>query len=86
MKMLSRKGLMQGHLGRRLRRESAIERVEEQILNHEQVITSNKEGLTVARKEKNQANINTCETLVGIHEKKLNAARECLENTKNNLR
>ena len=77
---------MNGNPGRRLRREGAIKRVEAQILNHEQVITSNKESLKVARKEKDQANINTCETIVGIHEKKLNAARECLENTKNNLR
>ena len=77
---------MNGNPGRRLRREGAIKRVEAQILNYEQVITSNKESLKVARKEKDQANINTCETIVGIHEKKLNAARECLENTKNNLR
>ena len=77
---------MNGNPGRRLRREGAIKRVEAQILNHEQVITSNKESLKVARKEKDQANINTCETIVGIHEKKLNAARECLENTKNNLK
>ena len=77
---------MNGNLGRRLRREGAIKRVEVQILNYEQVITSNKESLKVARKEKDQANINTCETIVGIHEKKLNAARECLENTKNNLK
>ena len=77
---------MRGNLGRRLRKEGAVKRVEAQILNHEQVITSNKESLKVARKEKDQANINTCETIVGIHEKKLNAARECLENTKNNLR
>ena len=72
--------------GRRLRKEGAVKRVEAQILNYEQVITSNKESLKVARKEKDQANINTCETIVGIHEKKLNAARECLENTKNNLK
>ena len=77
---------MNGNPGRRLRREGAIKRVEAQILNYEQVITSNKESLKVARKEKDQANINTCETIVGIHEKKLNAARECLENTKNNLK
>ena len=77
---------MRGNPGRRLRKEGAIERIEQQILNYEQVITSNKESLKVARKEKDQANINTCETIVGIHEKKLNAARECLENTKNNLR
>ena len=77
---------MRGNPGRRLRKEGAVKRVEAQILNYEQVITSNKESLKVARKEKNQANINTCETIVGIHEKKLNAARECLENTKNNLR
>jgi DNA-binding ferritin-like protein len=77
---------MRGNLGRRLRKEGAVKRVEAQILNYEQVITSNKESLKVARKEKDQANINTCETIVGIHEKKLNAARECLENTKNNLR
>ena len=77
---------MNGNLGRKLRREGAIKRVEAQILNYEQVITSNKESLKVARKEKDQANINTCETIVGIHEKKLNAARECLENTKNNLK
>ena len=77
---------MRGNLGRRLRRESAIERIEQQILGYEQANTSNKERLKIARKEKDQANINTCETIVGIHEKKLNAARECLENTKNNLR
>ena len=77
---------MQGHLGRRLRREGAIKRVEEDILNYEQADTSNKERLKIARKEKNQANINTCETIVEIHEKKLNAAHECLENTKNNLK
>ena len=77
---------MRGNLGRRLRRESAVKRIEEQILGYEQANTSNKERLKSARKEKDQANINTCETIVGIHEKKLNAARECLENTKNNLR
>ena len=77
---------MRGNPGRRLRKEGAVKRVEAQILNYEQVITSNKESLKVARKEKDQANINTCETIVGIHEKKLNAARECLENTKNNLK
>ncbi len=69
-----------------MRRESAVKRIEEQILGYEQANTSNKERLKIARKEKDQANINTCETIVGIHEKKLNAARECLENTKNNLR
>ena len=77
---------MRGNPGRRLRKEGAIKRVEEQILNYEIADTSNKELLKIARKEKDQANINTCETIVGIHEKKLNAARECLENTKNNLR
>ena len=77
---------MRGNLGRRLRRESAVKRIEEQILSYEQANTSNKERLKIARKEKDQANINTCETIVGIHEKKLNAARECLENTKNNLK
>ena len=77
---------MNGNPGRRLRRESAVKRIEEQILGYEQANTSNKERLKIARKEKDQANINTCETIVGIHEKKLNAARECLENTKNNLR
>ena len=77
---------MNGNLGRRLRREGAIKRVEQDILGYEQANTSNKERLKIARKEKDQANINTCETIVGIHEKKLNAARECLENTKNNLR
>ena len=77
---------MRGNPGRRLRKEGAIKRIEEQILNYEQVITSNKENLTVARKEKNQANINTCETIIQVHEKKLNAARECLENTQNNLK
>ncbi len=77
---------MNGNPRRRLRREGAVKRLEEQILGYEQADTSNKERLKIARKEKDQANINTCETLIGIHEKKLNAARECLENTKNNLR
>ncbi len=77
---------MNGNPRRRLRREGAVKRLEEQILGYEQADTSNKERLKIARKEKDQANINTCETLIGIHEKKLNAARECLENTKNNLK
>ena len=77
---------MKGNRGKRLRREGAVKLIEEQILNYEQVITSNKESLKVARKEKVQANINTCETIVETHEKKLNAARECLQNTKNNLK
>ena len=77
---------MNGNQGKRLRRESAIKRIEQDILGYEQANTSNKERLKIARKEKDQANINTCETIVGIHEKKLNAARECLENTKNNLK
>ena len=77
---------MRGNLGRRLRRESAVKRIEEQILGYEQADTSNKERLKIARKEKDQANINTCEVIIETHEKKLNAARECLENTKNNLK
>ncbi len=77
---------MKGNPGRRLRKEGAIKRIEQQILGHEEKITSNKEGLKVARKEKDQANINTCEVIIETHEKKLNAARECLENTKNNLK
>jgi len=77
---------MRGNLGRKMRREGAVKRIVAQILNYEQVITSNKEGLKVARKEKDQANINTCETIVEIHEKKLNAAHACLENTKKNLK
>ena len=77
---------MRGNLGRRLRRESAVKRIEEQILGYEQANTSNKERLKIARKEKDQANINTCEAIIETHEKKLNAARECLENTQNNLK
>ena len=77
---------MRGNPGRRLRKEGAIKRIEEQILNYEIADTSNKERLKIARKEKDQANINTCETIIQVHEKKLNAARECLENTKNNLK
>ncbi|MDP7368784.1 MAG: hypothetical protein QGH83_16195 [Candidatus Pacebacteria bacterium] len=76
---------MKGNPGRRLRKEGAIKRIEQQILNHEQALTSNKEGLKLARKEKNQANINTCERFIQVLENKLNAARECLDNTKNNL-
>ena len=77
---------MNGNPRRRLRREGAVKRIEEQILGYEQADTSNKERLKIARKEKDQANINTCEVIIETHEKKLNAARECLENTKNNLR
>ena len=77
---------MNGNPRRRLRREGAVKRIEEQILGYEQADTSNKERLKIARKEKDQANINTCEVIIETHEKKLNAARECLENTKNNLK
>ena len=77
---------MKGNPGRRLRREGAIKRIEQQILGYEEKITSNKETLKVARKEKDQSNINTCEVIIETHEKKLNAARECLENTQNNLK
>ena len=77
---------MKGNPGRRLRREGAIKRIEQQILGYEEKIISNKETLKVARKEKDQSNINTCEVIIETHEKKLYAARECLENTQNNLK
>ena len=77
---------MRGNPGKRLRKERAIERIDQQILGYEVIINQGKDDLKIARKEKDQANINTCEAIIETHEKKLNAARECLENTKNNLK
>ena len=77
---------MRGNPGKRLRKERAIERIDQQILGYEVIINQGKDGLKIARKEKDQSNINTCEKIVEFNEKKLNAARECLENTKNNLK
>ena len=77
---------MRGNPGKRLRKEGAINRIEQHILSYEAMINQGKDGLKIARKEKDQSNINTCEVIIETHEKKLNAARECLENTQNNLK
>lgn len=72
-----------GKLGRQKR---SIERLEATIAEYEKVVVSNTEGLKLARKEKNQTNINTCGMFIEIHEKKIVAHKTTLENTKRNMK
>ena len=53
-----------GKLGRQKR---SIERTEATIAEYEKTIASNAEGLKLARKEKDQTNINTCGMFIPIN-------------------
>ena len=76
---------MRGRAADRARRERAIPRIEKNIHSWEESLASNLEGLKVARKEKDGANINTHEAFIKVCEGKLEGHRTCLENTKKNL-
>ena len=76
---------MRGRAASRARRERAIPRIEKNIHSWEESLASNLEGLKVARKEKDGANINTHEAFIKVCEGKLEGHRTCLENTKKNL-
>ena len=76
---------MRGRAADRARRERAIPRIEKNIHSWEESLASNVEGLKVARKEKDGANINTHEAFIKVCEGKLEGHRTCLENTKKNL-
>jgi DNA-binding ferritin-like protein len=71
-----------GKLGRQKR---SIERLEATIAEYEKVVETNTEGLAIARKEKDQPNINMCEMFIGVHEKKIVVHRTTIGNTKRNM-
>jgi hypothetical protein len=76
---------MRGRAADRARRERAIPIIEKHILTYEESLASTLEALNVARKGKDEGNINTHEAFIKLCEKKLEAHRTCLENTKKNL-
>ena len=77
---------MKGRKGKISRRERAIPLIESHILSYEENLASTSEELKVSRKEKDNDKIVTLEKVVKFCEKKLKAHRECLENTKRNLK
>ena len=72
--------------GKLERQKRSIERTEATIVEYEKTIASNTEGLKLARKEKDQTNINTLSGIIEIHEKKIVAHKTTLENTKRNMK
>ena len=79
---------MRGNLGKRLRQEGAIKRIELMIERYEEILPAEKEQLKLMRKEKDipPNNIPTMEKKVKQFEQKLERAKMTLENTKANLR
>ena len=76
---------MRGRTADRARRERAIPRIEKNIHSWEESMASNVEGLKVARKEKDGANMLRFDAFIKVCEGKLEGHRTCLENTKKNL-
>ena len=76
---------MKGRRGKISRRERAIPLIESHIVSYEEILTSYSEELKTSRKEKKN-DIVTLEQLVKFSEKKLKGHKECLENTKRNLK
>ena len=76
---------MRGSTADRARRERAIPIIEKHILTYEESLATTLGALEVARKEKDEGNINTHEAFIKLCEKKLEAHRTCLKNTKKNL-
>ena len=79
---------MKGRTGKRLRQESAINRIELTVEKYEKILPAEKELLKVARKEKDIPPnvIPALEKKIKQFEKKLERAKMTLENTKVNLR
>ena len=77
---------MKGRTGKRLRQESAINRIELSIEEYEKILPAEKELLKLMRKEKDLPldNIPKMEKKIKQFEKKLERAKITLENTKKN--
>ena len=77
---------MKGRTGKRLRQESAINRIELSIEEYEKILPTERELLKVARKEKDIPPnvIPALEKKIKHFEEKLERAKTTLENTKKN--
>ena len=78
---------MRGNLGKRLRQEGAIKRIELLIERYEEILPAEKEQLKLMRKEKDipPNNIPTMEKKVKQFEQKLERAQTTVKNTKKSL-
>ena len=78
---------MRGKLGKQLRQEGAIKRIELMIERYEEIIPAEKEQLKLMRKEKDipPNNIPTMEKKVKQFEQKLERAQTTFKNTKKSL-
>jgi len=78
---------MRGNLGKRLRQEGAIKRIELMIEKYEEILPAEKEQLKLMRKEKDipPNNIPTMEKKVKQFEQKLERAQTTVKNTKKSL-
>jgi predicted transcriptional regulator len=78
---------MRGKLGKRLRQEGAIKRIELMIEKYEEILPAEKEQLKLMRKEKDipPNNIPTMEKKVKQFEQKLERAQTTVKNTKKSL-
>ena len=78
---------MRGKLGKRLRQEGAIKRIELMIERYEEILPAEKEQLKLMRKEKDipPNNIPTMEKKVKQFEQKLERAQTTVTNTKKSL-
>jgi predicted transcriptional regulator len=78
---------MRGNLGKRLRQEGAIKRIELMIERYEEILPAEKEQLKLMRKEKDipPNNIPTMEKKVKQFEQKLERAQTTVKNTKKSL-
>ncbi len=78
---------MRGKLGKRLRQEGAIKRIELMIERYEEILPAEKEQLKLMRKEKDipPNNIPTMEKKVKQFEQKLERAQTTVKNTKKSL-
>ena len=78
---------MRGNLGKRLRQEGAIKRIELMIERYEEILPAEKEQLKLMRKEKDipPNNIPTMEKKIKQFEQKLERAQTTVTNTKKSL-
>ena len=78
---------MRGKLGKRLRQEDAIKRIELMIERYEEILPAEKEQLKLMRKEKDipPNNLPTMEKKVKQFEQKLERAQTTVKNTKKSL-
>ena len=78
---------MRGKLGKQLRQEGAIKRIELMIERYEEILPAEKEQLKLMRKEKDipPNNIPTMEKKINQFEQKLERAQTTVKNTKKSL-